>query len=79
MLQPMLQPQSKKLTLFTHRKTYQTLQLLINGKADPKDMDPDSMQLIREAYDELIEEMSSVEFDVESIKELVTPEALDSL
>lgn len=73
----MLQPQSNKLTLFTHRKTYQTLQLLINGKADPKDMD--SMQLIREAYDELIEEMSSVEFDVESIKELVTPEALDSL
>lgn len=75
----MLQPQSNKLTLFTHRKTYQTLQLLINGKADPKDMDPDAMQLIREAYDELIEEMSSVEFDVESIKELVTPEALDSL
>lgn len=45
---------------------------MINGKG--KKFDEESVELIREAYNELMEEMRSSEIDVESIKKLMSQE-----
>lgn len=49
---------------------------MINGES--QDLDPVSVQLIREAYNELMEEMASSEIDVESIKKLMSSEDTSS-
>lgn len=77
----------------------------MNGGADPKEIDPESLELIREvskwsrmdrtrpsnswivallplcfntqAYNELLEEMSSVDIDEKAIKSMMDPKAFD--
>lgn len=62
-----------------YRDAYETLQQLINGGNNTQDLDPRSVALIREAYNELLQEMASVDIDEKSIKSMLTPEAFDSV
>lgn len=49
----------------------------MNGDADPKEIDAESLELIREAYNELLQEMSSVDIDEKAIKSMMDPKAFD--
>lgn len=61
------------------RQAYNTLQLLINGDTQSKDIDQNAVALIREAFNELMTEMSSVDVDEESIKSMLNPAEFDAL
>lgn len=60
------------------RNAYKVLQSLINGDKDKdSEVDPGALQLIREAYEELMAEMATVEIDEASIKAMLKPESFD--
>lgn len=60
------------------RNAYGVLLALINGSLD-KDIEVDAaaLQLIREAYEELMAEMASVQIDEASIKAMLKPESFE--
>lgn len=63
---------------YIFRNAYGVLLALINGSLD-KDVKVDAaaLQLIREAYEELMTEMASVQIDEASIKAMLKPESFE--
>lgn len=64
--------------IYIFRNAYGVLLALINGSLD-KDVEVDAaaLQLIREAYEELMTEMASVQIDEASIKAMLKPESFE--
>lgn len=64
--------------IYIFRNAYGVLLALINGSLD-KDIEVDAaaLQLIREAYEELMTEMASVQIDEASIKAMLKPESFE--